>query len=542
MAARTLKSEQIPVNVVGSSTFGRYNKISAEKTYNMFESDGWFVNFAGYKRVYELFGNVGEGRGLFTSIRGNFMLAVINSQVVRFDTNLAPTPIGFLATATGEVSIDENLNSQICIVDGVNAYIYNHSLPPNLTTQVLSGGLIPNYVTFHNTAFLFGNADKSNNGSLWATYGFASATTIAETARLALQTKPDYAIAVIRIPSQGGNVLVFGSAVAEIHTSQAALLPYRRNNTISVDYGCLSVSTIDECDEYIAWLGVNEKNSPVILVYSGQGINRISSDGIDYQLSKIKFPEQSTAMFCRVDGHLIYQLTFYHPDDNLTLMYDFSMKKFYHLSDENLDYHPARNYAYFNKKTYFVSLNNSSLYEVGTDITNIDENIAPASDPTKIHTIQRIRFCENLRRINSERFIANRFVMTMEQGNDPNVSDLSLNIVTPIITESEFTPPAAVGPPDTQIITEDGLLIVDSSSWNGLDAYIIPYQPRVDLSISIDGADSWSNTVAYPLNPIGKRRNIISWNGLGMCNYITLKLRFWGLSSFVVNNGILEVR
>ena len=42
------------VNIVGSSTFGRYKKISSEKTYNMFVSDEWLVNTAGYQKVYEL--------------------------------------------------------------------------------------------------------------------------------------------------------------------------------------------------------------------------------------------------------------------------------------------------------------------------------------------------------------------------------------------------------------------------------------------------------------------------------------------------------
>lgn len=538
MGARTLKAEEIPVNVVGSSTFGVHHKISSEKTYNMLISDEWLIDFPGYKRVYELFGNIGEGRGIFSSIRGNFILAIINSQVIRFDENIAPTTIGSLATASGEVFIEENLNNQICIVDGVNAYIYNHSLPPNLTIQVLGGGVIPNYVTFQNTLFLFGNADRSTNGAFWPAYAFDTATTIVQVALMTLQTKPDYAIAVLRIPSQGGNILVFGTSVCEVHTFQAGLLPYKRNNTISIDYGCLSVSTIDECDEYIAWLGVNEKSSPVILVYTGQGAQRISSDGIDNQLGNLKFPSHSTAMFLKVYGHLIYQLTFYHPEDNLTLFYDFTTQKFFNLSDENLNYHHARNYVYFNQKNYFVSINNASLYEISTNITVIDENIGNAQDQTKIHDLQTIRICANLKRTNSDRFIANRFVMTLEQGNDPDVTGASLNNITYLIVEQP------TDPPNILITTEDGFFIVEEYAPNfaGNNNSTIPYQPRVDLTISLDGGVTWSSTVSKNLNPFGMRRNILSWNGLGMCNYLTLKLRFWGRSRFVAANGVVEVR
>lgn len=535
-------AKEIEVNIVGGSTFGRYQKISSEKTYNMFESDGWLVNFSGYQRVFQLFANMGSGRGIFRSIRGNFILVVVNAAVYTFSLDLTPTFIGNLNSAAGEVFVDENLNQQICIVDGVNAYIYNWGGAPFLTVQALSGGLIPNYVTFHNTFFLFGNGATNTQGSAWYAYKFSTATTIVQAAQLALQTKPDYAIAVLRLPGQGGNVLVFGTSVCEIHTFQAAILPYRRNNTISVDYGCLSVSTIDEADEFVAWLGVNEKNSPVIMVYTGQGAQRISTDGIDYLLEKLVRPDQSTASFVKVDGHLMYQLTFFNARDNLTLVYDFNTKKFFNLTDHNNNYHPARAYAYFNQTTYFVSLNNTSLYEMSTDITNYNENISPANNPLQIFTIQRMKICENLKQKNSDRFIANRFSFTIEQGNDARVTGITVNNITPMINEDLFETPLAVGPPDSFMLTELGQEMVNESSWNGAADYVQPYQPRVDLFVSYDGGVTYSDAVFRELNPVGLRKNILSWNRLGLCNYLTFKLQFWGLDRFVVNNGIVEIR
>ncbi len=505
----------------------------------MIISDQWLVNAPGWKKVYQLF-PFGEGRGIFRSIRGNFILVVVNSSVIQLDMVLGPIPIGTLASNSGEVFIDENLNNQICIVDGINAYIYNHSLPPNLTVQALSGTLIPNYVTYHNTFFLFGNGDRTGNGASWYAYSFATPTTITQTTQLALQTKPDYAIAVLRIPGQSANVLVFGTSVCEIHTQVGGLQNYRRTNTVSGDFGCLSVETIDAADQYIAWLAVNDSSGPVIMIYSGQGLTPISSDGIDHVLSRIKFPDESTAMFSRVDGHLLYQLTFHNPADNVTLAYDFTEKKFFNFTDQYLNYHPARDYAYFNQKTYMLSLNNASLYEISTDITVIDENIPlfpidPDFDPLLVFEIQRIRICENIQQEDGDKFIVNYFSMIMEQGCDPNVSDLSLNVINNIITESIFVPP------DTSIITEWGFDIVDEDSWSGANIYTPPYQPRVDMSISLDGGITWSTTVGRDLNPIGKRKNILNWNKLGACTSMTIKLRFWGMSRFVVSNGMMEV-
>lgn len=531
MATKTTRANQVEVRVCGSSTYGRYAKQSVERTLNQFISDDFLINFAGYRKVLQLFAQ-GQGRGIFRSIRGDFLLVVINATVYTLNSALAPTFIGILNSNNGEVYIDENLSDQICIVDGVNAYIYNHSIPPNLTVQALGGGLVPNYVTYHNTFFLFGNGALAAQGSAWYAYSYASVTTITQTTQLALQTKPDYAIAIKRIPGQSANVLVFGTAVCEVHQQIGGLLNYKRNNTISVDYGCLNVSTIDSADQYIIWLAVNEFNAPVIMMYSGQGAQQISSDGISYELGQIQYPQDSTAAFIRVDGHLMYQLTFYNPADNITYLYDVTEQKFFNLTDQDMNYHPARKYAYFNQQTYFVSLNNASVYNISTNITEINENLPGNNDPALIHDMQFIRITNTIRQDDNGRFIAQRFSFTLEQGCDPAFQALQageLNIIDELIQNDEVM----------NILDENGYPLIME---NNPPAFPVAYQPRVDLTISLDSGITWSNTVSYPLQPLGYRKNIINWDQLGAANEMTFKLRFWGLSRWVANKGVLEVR
>ena len=72
-------------------------------------------------------------------------------------------------------------------------------------------------------------------------------------------------------------------------------------------------------------------------------------------------------------------------------------------------------------------MNNGSIYQTSTDITFIDDNLPGNSDPTLVHTIQRVRICENLVLPGSARYIANSFIMTVEQGNDPRITGQSLN-------------------------------------------------------------------------------------------------------------------
>jgi hypothetical protein len=330
-----------------------------------------------------------------------------------------------------------------------------------------------------------------------------------------------------------------GTSVCEIWTQIGGLQNYRRNSTINIDYGVASVSTIAKSDQYVAWLGINESNAPVIMVFTGQSFTPLSTDGIDYELSQIKFPGQSTATLFRQDGHLFYQLTFYNPADNVTYLYDFSTETFLNLSDANLNYHPAREYVYFINNTYFISLNNGSIYQSSTNFTTYNENLPTlAQDPTMNLEIQRIRICDTIRADDSSQFRPNTFVFTIEQGQDINVTGVSLlNNEDLLITEDAFAPP------DDVIYTEFGVPMADEDSGAGIGAGDLPppYQPRVDMSISRDGGITWSNTVPRYLNPVGIRQNILNWEGLGACNSLTIKLRFWGLSRFVVNNGVVEL-
>lgn len=538
---RLSRCREFPVNVVGSSTFGRYNRISTEKTYNMFISDDWLINFPGYKKQLELEPG-GVGRGQFRSIRGNFLIIVVAQYVYKVDQNLAATQIGTLNTFKGKVHIDENLAFQICVVDGTNAWIYDYnSAVPAFTMQALAANLTPAYVTYHNSFFLFGNSNNTASSASWYAYRFNTATTITLQSTLALQTKPDYPIAVERIPGQAANVLVFGTSVCEVHTQIGGNQNYRRNNSISIDYGCINSATIASSETMIAWLGVNENNAPVIMTFTGQGAQPISTDGIDYLMASLAHPEDSTAMFGRFDGHLVYQLTFYHPNDNITLMYDFTTNKFFHLSDQYLNYHPAVDYSFFLNTTFFLSLNNSALYEINSNRTVIDENIVnfgnPNYDEDLIYEMQRIRISRNMSRNDNDKFMLKSLSLVIEQGNDENYTGLQARGPNYIITEDIFNPANDI------IVTEwgDPLVLEQSNGAAGgvSTAYAPYYRPRVDLQMSKDGGETWSTIVSRILHPLGERKNILTWDRLGKANVVTFKLRFWGTTRFVVNDGIV---
>lgn len=523
------KIQQVPVNVVGSSTFGRYPKISLEKTYNMFISDEWLINYAGFQKIVDILpGGTGEGRALYNSIRGGFLIAVVSSSVYKLGNNLLPEFIGNINTMTGEVIIDENLSNQICIVDGESAYIYNYvnNILTEQTITFLGNPIIPNYVCYHNTFFLIASSPVSDNSQNWYAFERDTDNTIKLNTQLSLQTKPDSAIAVKRLPGRGNHVLVIGTTVCEVWSQVGGEENYRRVQSFNIDNGCISISTIAASDEFICWLAKNENNSASILMTNGSSVERISSDGIDYLLSTLKHPEQSTAIFFRQDGHFFYQLTFFNPADNLTLFYDFNTKRFFHASDENLNFHPARQLVFFNDTTYFISLDDASIYNMSTEFVTYNYNLSPT---TIGEMIPRIRICKAIREENSDRFRMRMFTFWIEQG----VNNYYLMPYPPRVCDGLLITQTG----SHHIVTQKGdLILSQSGSCNSIFDI-----PRVDLSFSKNGNESFSNIVGNNLNPQGRYINQIRWWNFGQANELTIQLRFWGFQRFVAKDGVAEV-
>src|SRR5574338_1641575 len=83
MITRGQNFKSIDLNIAGSSTFGRYPKISIEKTYNMYLSDGFLVNYPGYKSVISpsFFNNGTVGRAVHTSTKLNKLVIVVDNSV-----------------------------------------------------------------------------------------------------------------------------------------------------------------------------------------------------------------------------------------------------------------------------------------------------------------------------------------------------------------------------------------------------------------------------------------------------------------------------
>jgi hypothetical protein len=550
--------QQVPMNISGSSTFGRYPKISIEKTYNMFTSDEWLVPYAGYKIIIpaSMLGDQTEGRGIFTSTKFDEMVIVIGFKVflVNIEYNQRTglpdftqiTDIGVLQTNSGVVYITENNRPQILISDNKYLYIYDPTLGSKLLI-VPDLNFTPGYVTFHDTYFICAAsndmtyAPPANNTWRLSLHNQGYLDTTAEdpddpvsawpsdAAHVGLlQSKPDNVQAVVRFPSKGNLIFVMGSITTEAwFDTGAQLFPYQRNNQFNIDYGCIQPATVAYMDEIVVWLAQNEKSGPIIMYSRGGMPEKITSDGIDYLFSTLQFPESSQAFLYRQDGHLFYHINFYL--DNFSLFYDFNTQKFYHASDQNLNYFIAAEICFFKNQYYFVTKNNGNLFAFDTEFTTYQDVPNAESSTPQIYQIPRIRTCRNVRLPTQDYFVANDLGFTIESGQDDPfqqtyATDSSDDML--LLNGNTF---ALLDGESFNLVSEVGLTLTDTP-------------PSVWLSVSYDGGATFSPQWQQALPPQGYGRNKLMWWQCGVVNDMVPSFRFVGFGRFVCTDGIVNIR
>lgn len=521
--------DTVPLKMVGGCKFGRFPKISREETWNFVQSDTGLVPSAGWAVATSIFSTL-EGRGAYRTSIGNFIIAVIGNTVYRINQNLslfAVGGIGTLATNTGDVFITENNDRRILITDNTYVYLYDfgneifYSSAPSALNPITYPFASAGYCAFQNGRFLVAVPTGqqwvlSDDGLTW--------TNSAQTVGL-LQSKPSFIQAVVPMPGGGNNILIIGQNVAESWQDVgAALFPYQRNSTFNIDYGCLNPASIAELENFVVWLGVNEQSGPVIMYTNGANIQHISTQGIDFQFSQLTNPSNCTGFLFKQDGKLLYQFTF--PDDNLSYQYDFALNLFYRVTDENLNYHPARQVVFFNNDYYFVSLNGGNLYEFGTQYTSA------SYDAGVRHIIPRLRITPPTRLPNQRYFIVNELGFTIENGEQNDY------VIEDVITSFENIELATQD--DISLTTENDLILITQDNIAETTEFRL-YESAIDFSISRDGAESFGSQVRYEMNRTGLRKSRLAWYRVGIANDTSYQFRFSSLSRFVVFDGYINI-
>jgi len=406
MGAPVMK--KFPIDIVGGSKFARYPQITSESTTNMFVSGKdvgkpSLVDYFGYKKVLDF--GTGEARGVFFSTRLGSLIVVFGSKVYRVSTFLTASQVGELDTSKGDVSITDNINSQITLEDNNKIYVYDYA---NSTFSKPAIDFVPVFLDYQDTYTIAtdneGNwrLSESSNSLIWPALDFRQ-----------LQTKADTLKAAVVLNRQ---LWIIGTKASEVWYDQGnQLFPYVRDNSVSIDYGAVSTSSIAKGFNKLVWLGKNEKSQNVIVFTEGGPPIELSPEGLDYVLNTVSYPESSYGFIYQQDGHIFYQITF--NKDNFTIVYDFTSGEWHRATDEKLNHHIAKDIVFFNGKTYFISFNDSALYEMSSDITTYDGEEIP-----RIRVLGPVKFEDD------EPFIINHVNIQMEQGQNSGITKVDLSV------------------------------------------------------------------------------------------------------------------
>lgn len=407
-----MKDQVINLKIVGGTNFARYPKITNEKTVNMMVTNSGdiqsLIDSAGYCKKID-FGMKGQPRALYKSTRIEALIAVIGQNVILINAAFSWRIVGELDTFSGPVYIAENLAGQVGIVDGLALYVYNYNL--STFQRVDIPDVTPAYISFLDTYFIL----TDTNQNQWQISDSDQGTSYDPLMIAFLQTQADFLQAVVPL---NRTLWVMGKKVSELWNDNPTgynasgigspvSFPFQRNNSIAVNYGVLSVPTICSAFQMLVWLAYNDTSGPTIVSTTGGNPEELSTDGLDYVLKNvINFPEKSWANLRKENGHIIYQITFYDPSDNLTIQYDFSTKLWSNCTDENQNIHIMKQVSFFQDQQYFINYDqdNPALYLLDSTLTTYDGAIIP-----------RIRVCPPIRQ-GDKLFIIRNIELQMEQG------------------------------------------------------------------------------------------------------------------------------
>ena len=138
--------QTIPLDIVGSTRFSRYSKISKESTYNMIISDGALIPYSGYRKIIDLKPGGSSGRNSYVSPKYQHEIAIIDNDVFSVSNDFSKSLIGKIDTSTGSVFITENNANEIAITENSSSiYIFNYA---DETFTKHDVGFLIGYITF----------------------------------------------------------------------------------------------------------------------------------------------------------------------------------------------------------------------------------------------------------------------------------------------------------------------------------------------------------------------------------------------------------
>ena len=295
-------------------------------------------------------------------------------------------------------------------------------------------------------------------------------------------------------------LFLFSQNFTEVWENQGigANLPFRRNNSLLIEYGTPAIGSIATGFDTMFFLAQDADGLGSVMEVTGTQAIPVSTRALDFTLSQYAEAQQvsdARAFLVKENGLIFYRLNF--TAANHTFVYDVSLSnpqqeetKLWHEEEVlNGNRHPAQTHSYFGGKNYvghyslpiFYILDNSNFTNDG-------------------QAIRRMRISRSFVPPGYQRIRIDRFQLDLLQGS-PFVPHVVFTDIA-LLTESGF-----------DILTESGDTIILEE---GFTQQFNNDSPTVFLSISKDGGQTYGYIIPAPMGLVGQRTFRTLWRKLGV--------------------------
>lgn len=261
--------------------------------------------------------------GIRSPVRGmlateDYLYAVIDKTVFKFDSDGDETEIGNLNTAIGLVSMARN-PTQIMIVDRSGAG-YILTIATDALAEIADADFPEaESVTFQDGYFIVHQADQAtfnisalNDGESWDALDFHSAA-----------WKPDD---IVRIFSYQRDLYIFGSLGTEVWywNGSATAFPYSRRDGTEIEMGLSAKDAPGSINNAILWLGQDEHGYAHVIRSVGFQPQIVSSPAVTEAINSYSTISDAIGLTYWIDKHPMYEIIF--PTEDKSWCFDLSMQ------------------------------------------------------------------------------------------------------------------------------------------------------------------------------------------------------------------------
>ena len=399
---------------------------------------------------------------------GNFVYVVAGSAFYYFGENqILSSLLGTLSTSTGRVQMVSN-GLQIMIIDGLHGYVYTFGT--GVFGQISDADFMgASSLTYQDG---YGIVTVPSSGqfqisdlydfTVWSALDYATA-----------EGWPDNVLAGI---SDHRELWLFGETTTEVwQNTGAATFPFQRASGGFLQEGIAAAKSIAQIDESLIWL----TNQLEFVKTSGYAPLPISSDQVQYLLSKMARVDDAIAFAWKFRKNAFYQITF--PTENVTLECNITTGLWHRRMSGASGRYRGNCYLFAWGKHLIGDSLNGKVYQIDPETYTED-----GEEIRRIHTLPPVRSRNGV-----DAMAHNRLTLLMKCG-------------------------------------------------FGLDADVVGSDPQISLSYSDDGEMTWSKERTASVGKIGEYSKRVAWRRLGGAINRSYRVMITDPVEMVVSEAVLD--